>query len=169
MSWVTCSRATCYLTRSFHNSFPSVPPDIIDEESSSDTLATEGMRVTLVCKAKGNPRTQIAWRRQDGKPISLCQVQGSNGVNPVGVLPGIGVGVKKNCREGTYLTWVEFRGRSERVNGVVASFASFSASSLRDRAGVAFGQSLRFWCLLLFGLEWGSSHRQQKSSSLRRL
>lgn len=50
-----------------------VPPDIIDEESSSDTLATEGMAVALVCKARGNPRTQIAWRREDGKPIRLCQ------------------------------------------------------------------------------------------------
>ena len=52
--------------------FFSVPPDIIDEESSSDTLATEGMAVTLVCKARGNPRTQIAWRREDGKSIRLC-------------------------------------------------------------------------------------------------
>ena len=51
----------------------TVPPDIIDEESSSDTLAKEGMLVTLICKAKGNPRTQIAWRREDGKPIRLCQ------------------------------------------------------------------------------------------------
>ena len=51
----------------------AVPPDIIDEESSSDTLATEGMPVALVCKARGNPRTQIAWRREDGKPIRLCQ------------------------------------------------------------------------------------------------
>jgi hypothetical protein len=55
----------------------AVPPDIIDEESSSDTLATEGMRVGLVCKARGNPRTQIAWRREDGKPIRLCGPPGN--------------------------------------------------------------------------------------------
>jgi len=46
-----------------------VPPDIIDEESSSDTLATEGMRVALTCRAKGNPSPTIAWRREDGKHI----------------------------------------------------------------------------------------------------
>jgi len=56
-----------------------VPPDIIDEDSSSDTLATEGMPVGLVCKARGNPRTQIAWRREDGKPIRLCHPQDTNG------------------------------------------------------------------------------------------
>ena len=30
-----------------------MPPDIIDDESSSDTLATEGMPVGLVCKVEG--------------------------------------------------------------------------------------------------------------------
>ena len=63
-----------YAANFWLNSFLfTVPPDIIDEESSSDTLAKEGMLVTLICKAKGNPRTQIAWRREDGKPIRLCQ------------------------------------------------------------------------------------------------
>jgi len=57
----------------------SVPPDIIDEESSSDTLATEGMRVALTCRAKGNPTPAIAWRREDGKNIRLCQKDSRNG------------------------------------------------------------------------------------------
>jgi len=43
-----------------------VPPDIIDDMSSSDTLATEGMKVTLSCEATGIPRPTITWRRQPG-------------------------------------------------------------------------------------------------------
>ena len=30
-------------------------------------------------KARGNPRTQIAWRREDGKPIRLCHPQNKPG------------------------------------------------------------------------------------------
>ena len=37
------------------------------------------MPVGLVCKARGNPRTQIAWRREDGKPIRLCHPQEKSG------------------------------------------------------------------------------------------
>ena len=33
------------------------------------------MPVRLNCKARGNPRTQITWRREDGKPIRLCAVE----------------------------------------------------------------------------------------------
>ncbi len=51
--------------------FP-VPPDIIDEESNSDTLTTEGKPVSLTCRAKGNPPPTIVWRREDGKNIRLC-------------------------------------------------------------------------------------------------
>lgn len=49
-----------------------MPPDINDELSSSDTLATEGMRVVLNCAAEGNPTPTIAWMREDGKKIRLC-------------------------------------------------------------------------------------------------
>ncbi|XP_023336630.1 lachesin [Eurytemora carolleeae] len=41
-----------------------VPPDIIDEMSSSDTLVQEGMRVTLSCEATGVPKPIITWRRE---------------------------------------------------------------------------------------------------------
>lgn len=51
----------------------AVPPDIIDEESSSDTVATEGMRITLSCNARGNPKPTITWKRDDNKEIRVCQ------------------------------------------------------------------------------------------------
>ena len=34
----------------------TVPPNIVDETSSGDTLATEGRAVTLHCDATGTPR-----------------------------------------------------------------------------------------------------------------
>ena len=37
----------------------SVPPNIIDESSSSETLATEGRAVTLNCDATGTPKVTI--------------------------------------------------------------------------------------------------------------
>ena len=49
-----------------------VPPDIVDDESSSDTLAKEGMRILLNCHARGNPAPTISWVRVDGKPIRIC-------------------------------------------------------------------------------------------------
>ena len=54
------------------NALLSVPPDILDDMSSSDTLATEGMRVVLNCHAEGNPSPAIVWRREDGKKIRVC-------------------------------------------------------------------------------------------------
>ena len=72
--------------------FIQVPPDIIDEESSADTLATEGMPVRLNCKARGNPRTQITWRREDGKPIRLCP-------SPEKPRPRKAHGRDRDCRE----------------------------------------------------------------------
>ena len=47
------------------------PPDISDEESSTDTTIHEGRDVTLRCAARGNPIPRILWRRDDGKAISL--------------------------------------------------------------------------------------------------
>ena len=51
--------------------FP-VPPNIVDETSSGDTLATEGRSVTLNCDATGTPKPSITWRREDGEMIRLC-------------------------------------------------------------------------------------------------
>ncbi|XP_075145607.1 dpr-interacting protein gamma [Haematobia irritans] len=48
-----------------------VPPDIINEESSSDLAVQEGEDATLVCKATGNPIPRVTWRREDGEMILL--------------------------------------------------------------------------------------------------
>lgn len=47
------------------------PPDISDEESSTDTTIHEGRNATLHCSAKGNPTPRIFWRRDDGHAITL--------------------------------------------------------------------------------------------------
>ena len=59
---------------SFSYSFQTikVPPNIVDEASSADTLASEGMRVTLSCHAEGNPTPIITWRREDRGEIKIC-------------------------------------------------------------------------------------------------
>lgn len=49
--------------------FHSVPPDIVDSESSGDVMVTEGQNTTLRCSATGHPLPVITWRREDGRPI----------------------------------------------------------------------------------------------------
>lgn len=56
----------------------SVPPDIINEESSTDIAVQEGEDATLVCKSTGHPPPRIVWRREDGEHI-LMRKQGSSG------------------------------------------------------------------------------------------
>ena len=65
------------LSKNSYNSLYTVPPNIIDESSSSDTLATEGMRVTLRCHAEGNPTPTIKWRREDGNEFKICDEKNS--------------------------------------------------------------------------------------------
>ncbi|XP_055700744.1 lachesin-like isoform X1 [Phlebotomus papatasi] len=48
-----------------------VPPDINDEESSSDVTAREGEDATLFCSANGHPTPRITWRREDGAPLLI--------------------------------------------------------------------------------------------------
>ena len=48
-----------------------MPPDIVDESSTSDVTVKEGDNVTLACKAKGKPVPRIAWRREDGERIAI--------------------------------------------------------------------------------------------------
>lgn len=48
-----------------------VPPDIINDETSSDTTVNEGDSVTLTCVAEGYPRPEIKWKREDGRRITL--------------------------------------------------------------------------------------------------
>jgi len=49
----------------------AVPPDVIDEESTSDMTVNEGDNVTLTCRAKGKPEPKIVWRREDGQKIPV--------------------------------------------------------------------------------------------------
>lgn len=53
------------------------PPDISDEESSTDTTIHEGRDVILRCTARGNPIPRIFWRRDDGNAIRLRSETGS--------------------------------------------------------------------------------------------
>ncbi|RLU24781.1 hypothetical protein DMN91_002871 [Ooceraea biroi] len=46
-----------------------IPPDIISEETSNDLMVPEGGSAKLVCKARGYPKPEIAWKREDGAEI----------------------------------------------------------------------------------------------------
>ncbi|XP_050720024.1 basement membrane-specific heparan sulfate proteoglycan core protein-like [Eriocheir sinensis] len=48
-----------------------VPPDIINDETSSDTTVNEGDSVTLRCVAEGYPKPEIKWKREDNRRITL--------------------------------------------------------------------------------------------------
>lgn len=68
----------------------TVPPDIIYEQTSSDTTINEGDSVSLRCVAEGFPRPEVKWKREDGRGIviktsssrdtSKCEYQGLEGV-----------------------------------------------------------------------------------------
>lgn len=49
----------------------TVPPDIINEESSADLAVQEGEDATLTCRATGNPQPRVIWRREDGEMILI--------------------------------------------------------------------------------------------------
>ncbi|XP_076686447.1 neurotrimin [Andrena cerasifolii] len=48
-----------------------VPPDILDYQTSTDMVVTEGSNVTLRCAATGSPEPSITWRREDSQLILL--------------------------------------------------------------------------------------------------
>lgn len=52
-----------------HFSFVTVPPDILDNQTSHDMNVQEGENVTLKCGAVGSPAPTIEWRREKGKPL----------------------------------------------------------------------------------------------------
>ncbi|KAL5278269.1 hypothetical protein ACFFRR_003110 [Megaselia abdita] len=47
----------------------TIPPDIINEETSGDMMVPEGGSAKLICRAKGFPQPKITWRREDGREI----------------------------------------------------------------------------------------------------
>ncbi|XP_043270161.1 neurotrimin-like isoform X2 [Venturia canescens] len=48
-----------------------VPPDIIDDQTSTDMVVREGSNVSLSCAATGSPTPNITWRREDNQKILL--------------------------------------------------------------------------------------------------
>lgn len=44
----------------------AVPPDILDESTSTDMAVREGTNVTLRCTATGTPTPTVTWRRESG-------------------------------------------------------------------------------------------------------
>ncbi|XP_049766338.1 lachesin-like [Schistocerca cancellata] len=48
-----------------------VPPDIVDDATSSDVTVREGDDATLVCRATGKPAPRVVWRREDGEPMLI--------------------------------------------------------------------------------------------------
>ncbi|XP_047510985.1 lachesin-like isoform X1 [Pieris napi] len=54
-----------------------VPPDFIAEETSSDIMIPEGGTAKLSCRARGQPRPRITWRREDGSDIVIRFSNGS--------------------------------------------------------------------------------------------
>lgn len=49
----------------------TVPPDIVDTESSTDVTVSEGDNVTLSCRATGRPEPRILWKREDSSAITV--------------------------------------------------------------------------------------------------
>jgi hypothetical protein len=47
----------------------TVPPTIVDRDTSTDMVVRETANVTLMCKATGYPEPYVMWRREDGEDI----------------------------------------------------------------------------------------------------
>ncbi|XP_043791730.1 lachesin-like [Apis laboriosa] len=47
-----------------------VPPDILDDSTSTDMEVREGSNVTLRCAATGTPKPKVTWRREVGGTIT---------------------------------------------------------------------------------------------------
>nr|CAH0106331.1 unnamed protein product [Daphnia galeata] len=80
-----------------------VPPDIVDDRSTSDVTVNEGDNVTLTCTATGKPAPRIVWRREDGqkivvfRPTATASASGSSHSNLHGTKPSSSTGTVSNA------------------------------------------------------------------------
>ncbi|KAG8192552.1 hypothetical protein JTE90_015187 [Oedothorax gibbosus] len=51
-----------------------VPPSIVEDYTSTDTVVEERSKVSLRCGASGYPSPQVSWRRENSKDINLGPV-----------------------------------------------------------------------------------------------
>lgn len=59
----------------------SVPPQIIESQSTHVAEVMEYSNISLQCKANGHPKPSIIWRRDDGLPIKLIGGDNANGTS----------------------------------------------------------------------------------------
>lgn len=59
------------LTELTYNESCTVPPRIIEAQTTQMAEIAEHFNVSIQCKANGHPRPSIVWRREDGQPIRL--------------------------------------------------------------------------------------------------
>lgn len=55
-----------------------MPPDIINEESSTDISVQEGEDAVLTCRATGHPQPRVTWRREDNDYIYIRTQKSGN-------------------------------------------------------------------------------------------
>ncbi|XP_060817513.1 lachesin-like isoform X2 [Bombus pascuorum] len=81
-----------------------IPPDIISEETSNDLMVPEGGSAKLVCKARGYPKPEIVWKREDGAEI-ISRAGSSGGKTKIATAEGETLTLSKVTRSemGTYL------------------------------------------------------------------
>ncbi|XP_046661558.1 lachesin-like [Homalodisca vitripennis] len=58
-----------------------VPPDFVNEETSSDIMVPEGGTAKLICKARGYPTPHVTWRREDNGDIIVKEPGGKTKVS----------------------------------------------------------------------------------------
>ena len=68
-TWSPIATIFCSTFNSFiYISISIVPPSIDDSDSSPSQLSVrEGVRVSLVCRARGGPSSRVSGKREDGK------------------------------------------------------------------------------------------------------
>ena len=55
---------------------------IMQQKENADIVAREGDNVTLACDARGHPRPQIVWRREDKEDILVNGRKGKGTTHP---------------------------------------------------------------------------------------